>query len=132
MVLLTRQFLMAQGYNVSDNMVYQDNQRAILLERNGWASSGRRRRQIDICYFFATDRIAKGELRVQYFPTDNMVPNFLTKRLQGSLFRKFRAMMLNLPDDTINPFETGSQECVGKPCVGNCWMYNERTDCRHH
>ncbi len=121
MVLWSRQFLMAQGYNVSDNVVYQDNQSAILLERNGRASSGRRTRHIDIRYFFATDRIAKGELRVQYCPTDNMVADFLTKPLQGSLFRKFRAMMLNLPDETINPLDTGSQECVGKPSVGKPW-----------
>ncbi len=94
MVLWIRQVLMAQGYNVSDNVVYQDNQSAISLESNGRASSGRRTRHIDIRYFFATDRIAKGELRVQYCPTDNMVADFLTKPLQGSLFRKFRAMML--------------------------------------
>ncbi len=48
MVLWTRNFLKNQGYNVADNVVYQDNLSAILLERNGCASSGRRTRHIDI------------------------------------------------------------------------------------
>ena len=55
MVLWARHFLEAQGYEVQDNVVYQDNQSAILLERNGRASSGRRTRHINIRYFFASD-----------------------------------------------------------------------------
>ena len=42
LVIWTRNFLMAQGYTVTDNVVYQDNQSAILLKCNGRASSGRR------------------------------------------------------------------------------------------
>jgi hypothetical protein len=33
-------FLKAQGFEVNDNVVFQDNQSAILLEKNGKASSG--------------------------------------------------------------------------------------------
>ena len=83
---------------MADNVVHQDNQSAILLERNGRASSGRRTRHIDIRYFFASDRIAQGELRVEYCPTGDMVADFFTKPLQGSLFKKFRALILNLPE----------------------------------
>ncbi len=107
MVLWTWQFLIAQGSKVSNDVVYQDNQSAIIWERNSWAST----RQIGIHYFFASDRIANGE-----------------PSTQGSLYRKFRAMMLNLPDDEINPLEAGSQECVGKPSVGN-GTYHGHTDC---
>ena len=35
MVIWTRNFLEAQGLTVNDNVVYQDNMSAILLERNG-------------------------------------------------------------------------------------------------
>lgn len=63
MVVWTRRFLEAQGYGVSDNVVYQDNQSAILLERNGRASSGRRTRHIDIRYYFVTDRIPHHQWR---------------------------------------------------------------------
>jgi len=50
-ILWTRYFLDAQGYKVSDSIVYQDNQSAILLEENGKASSGRWTRHINIQYF---------------------------------------------------------------------------------
>jgi hypothetical protein len=119
MVMWTRNFLQAQGYKVNDNVVYQDNQSAMLLERNGRASSGRRTRHIDIRYFFATDRIAKGHMRVEHCPTEDMVADFFTKPLQGSLFRKFRALILNLPEAKLDPGKRASQECVGDhgtPC----------------
>lgn len=51
-ILWTRQFLIEQGFNLKDNVVYQDNQSAILLERNGRTSSGRRTRRVNIRYFF--------------------------------------------------------------------------------
>ncbi|MDA3875508.1 MAG: reverse transcriptase domain-containing protein [Halothiobacillus sp.] len=121
MVLWSRNFLEHQGYAVQDNVVYQDNQSAILLERNGKSSSGRRTRHMDIRYFFATDQIAKGRMRVQYCPTEEMVADFFTKPLQGSLFRKFRALVLNLDDETrIDLSSSKSQECVGaEPILGD-------------
>ena len=113
MALWTRRFLEAQGYHVTDNVMYQDNQSAILLERNGRKSSGRRTRHVDIRYYFATDRIQAGELRVEYCPTEDMLADFFTKPLQGSLFRKFRALILNLSgDDMLCLDRVTSQECV--------------------
>jgi hypothetical protein len=88
-VLWTRYFLEAQGYNVDDSIIYQDNQSAILLEKNGKGSSSKRTRHINIRYFFVTDRIAGNEVSVQYCPTAEMVADFFTKPLQGSLFKKF-------------------------------------------
>jgi hypothetical protein len=61
-IVWTRHFMIEQGYNVKDNVVYQDNQSAILLEWNGHASSGRRTRHVNIRYFFVTDRVKNGEL----------------------------------------------------------------------
>ena len=51
-VLWTRYFFDAQGYNINDCMVYQDNKSAILLEKNGRASSSKRTRHINIRYYF--------------------------------------------------------------------------------
>jgi hypothetical protein len=48
LVIWTRNCMMEQSYNVKDNVVYQDNQSAILLDRNGHASSGRRTRHVNI------------------------------------------------------------------------------------
>jgi hypothetical protein len=89
-------FLCAQGYGVKENKVFQDNQSAILLEKNGRRSSSRRTRHINIRYFFVTDRIQSKELSVEYCPTGDMLAAMFTKPLQGSSFRKFRAAVLNL------------------------------------
>ena len=85
-VLWTRYFLEAQGYGVKDSVIYQDNQRAILLEKNERASSGKRTRHINIRYFFVADRVAANEVSIEYCPTGDMVADFFTKPLQGSQF----------------------------------------------
>jgi hypothetical protein len=89
-VLWCRQFLEAQGIAVAGNVVYQDNQAAILLEKNGKSSSGKRTKHIDSRYFFVTDRISRGDLSVEWCPTEDMTGDFWTKPLQGSTFRRFR------------------------------------------
>ena len=113
MVIWTRNFLEAQGLTVNDNVVYQDNMSAILLERNGRSSSGKRTRYINIRYFFVADRIRNGELRVAYCPTEEMVADFYTKPLQGRLFRKLRNIIMGLPPATEMNTEVPPQECVG-------------------
>ena len=112
-VIWTRNFLLAQGYDVTDNVVYQDNQSAMRLERNGRAASGRRTRHINIRYFFVTDRIKDGELQVEYCPMGKMVTDFFTKPLQGAQFRKLRNLILNITNDTEICDAKASQECVG-------------------
>jgi hypothetical protein len=120
LVVWTQNFLKHQGCSVSDNIVYQDNQSSILLEKNGRASSGRRTRHINIRYFFVTDRVKRGDLRIEYCPTDDMLGDFFTKPLQGSKFREFRRRILNLKENPIatsngDPGKrSASQECVGK------------------
>ena len=89
-------FLEAQGYSVSENIIYQDNQAAILLEKNGKASSGKRTKHINMRYFFVTDRIAKRDVSVEWCPTGEMTGDFLTKPLQGALFRRFRDLIMGV------------------------------------
>lgn len=102
-ILWTRYFLEEQGYATKDNLLYQDNQSAILLEKNGKGSSSKRTRHINIRFFFISDRIQSGQITVRYCPTSQMVGDFHTKPLQGLKFRQFRALVLNLKDD---PHET--------------------------
>jgi hypothetical protein len=47
----SRYFLEAQGYSVGENIIYQDNKSAILLEKNGKASSSKQTKHINIRYF---------------------------------------------------------------------------------
>ena len=73
--------------------IYQDNQSTIQLAEKGRAIS-QRSRHINIRYFFVTDRIKSGEIKLEYKPTGEMVADVLTKPLQGALFRKFRTQLL--------------------------------------
>jgi hypothetical protein len=102
-VIWTRYFLEAQGYTVKDSIVYQDNQSAMLMEKNGRASSGKRTRHINIRYFFVTDRVENRELSIEYCPTGEMIADFFTKPLQGTPFRMFRDWIMNYnPDDQVS------------------------------
>jgi hypothetical protein len=95
-LLWTRQFLVAQGYNVGPAVLYQDNQSTIALLNNG-RSNSERTRHIAIRYFFLHDRINRKEVRVEYLCTGDMIADILTKPLQGEQFIRLRAMLLNWP-----------------------------------
>jgi hypothetical protein len=95
-ILWTRLFLKEQGYAVKENIVFQDNTSAILLEKNGKASSSKRTKHINIRYFFVTDMIKKDMLDVRWCPTADMVGDFWTKPTQGSLFRKHRDLIMGV------------------------------------
>ena len=111
-ILWTNYFLEHQGYGSKNSILFQDNQSAILLETNGRKSSGKRTKHINMRFYFITDRIRNNEVSVKYCPTQEMVADFFTKPLQGKSFIKFRAIIMNLPDDTT--FNNAiSKECVG-------------------
>ena len=93
-ILWSRLFVEAQGYSTNESIIYQDNKAAMLLEKNGKASSGKRTKHINVRYFFVTDRIAKGEVKVEWCPTEDMTGDFWTKPLQGAQFRRFRDVII--------------------------------------
>ena len=84
----------AQGHHIDENIIYQDNKSAILLENNGRKSAGKRSRALNIRYFFITDQIEKGKIEIRYCPTEEMMADYHTKPLQGSKFVEFRTMIL--------------------------------------
>ena len=75
-----------------------DNTSSIRLELNGKASSSKRTRHINIRYFLITDRVKKKEISIEYCPTEEMIADYFTKPLQGSLFRWFRNAVLGMTD----------------------------------
>jgi hypothetical protein len=95
-LLWTQYFLQAQGYLSTETVLYQDNQAAMLLEKNGRASSSKRTRHLNIRYYFITDRIAQKELTVEYCPTKEMLADYFTKPLTGALFTKLRDQVMNI------------------------------------
>ena len=95
-ILWTRHFLEAQGYGVRENIVFQDNRSAILLEKNGRASSSKRTKHINVRYFFVTDMIKKKKVSVEWLATDDMVADFWTKPNQGSTFLRHRNAIMGV------------------------------------
>jgi hypothetical protein len=114
-VLWTQYFLKAQGYDVGPAVVAQDNKSSILLETNGMNSSTKRTRHINVRYYFVTNRIKKGDMIVEYCPTADMISDVLTKPLQGSAFRKLRALLLNIKDDPTTNRVVSAHRSVLEP-----------------
>ena len=75
------------------------------LRRMGKLPVVSRTKHINIRYFFVTDRIKKGDLKVEWCPTDEMIADFWTKPNQGSLFRKFRDRIMGVEQ----PKDSGSR-----------------------
>ena len=96
-MLWTARFLQAQGYNVTENIMYQDNKSSILLEKNGRKSAGKRTRHLAIQLFFVTDQIKKGHISIKFCPTDLLWADYHTKPTHGKKFQLFRSTILNLP-----------------------------------
>jgi hypothetical protein len=88
----------------SDVVIQQDNTSTIQLENNGQASSTKRTRHINIRYFYVTSKIKDGSIRVIYHPTKQMVSDYLTKPLQGSLFRTHRNSIMGHTEDSVSKY----------------------------
>jgi len=83
----------------------------MLLEKNGKASSSKRTKHINIRYFFITDRVNKGEVSLLWCPTGDMIGDFMTKPLQGALFRKFRDQIMGVvPAKDPGPGKAGPKD----------------------
>ena len=95
-ILWTKKFIENQGFNISLNIIYQDNTSTIKLATNGRSSLGKRTRHFDIKYFYVTDLIGRNEVTIEYCSTDDMLADYYTKPLVGAKFVKFRKRLLNL------------------------------------
>ena len=69
-----------------------------MLEKNGKASSSKKTEHINVRHFYIANWIKNEELKVFCCPTDKMVADFFTKPLQGRKFKKFRKIIMNIPD----------------------------------
>jgi hypothetical protein len=87
-----------------DTVIQQDNTSTIQLENNGQKSSTKRTRHINIRYFYVTSKIKDGSMRVIYWPTKQMVSDYLTKPLQGALFRTHRNSIMGHSEDSISKY----------------------------
>ena len=95
-ILWTKHSMEAQGYMIEEIILYQDNKSTILLQENGRKSAGKQSRALNVRYFFLTDQVKKGNLRITYCPTNDMTADYMTKPLQAKKFRKFQAEIMGL------------------------------------
>ena len=95
-ILWTGNSLNTQDYDATENIIFQDNRSAIILKKNGKSSSVKRTKHINIQYCFVTDRIKKCEVTVDWCQTYDTTGGLFTKPNQGSLFRRFRDMIMGV------------------------------------
>jgi hypothetical protein len=104
-----------QGYPLQRNNLHQDNQSAMKVERYGRSSCRQKSRHIDIRYFFIKDRVDSGKIDILYCPTKMMVADFFTKPLQGALFRKLKAVIMDdINVATFLEMSSRPKERIGK------------------
>jgi hypothetical protein len=93
LTIWVRNFLTSQGYSMEPAVVEQDNMSAMALIKRGQPASARTR-HMDIRFFWLTDRVKSGELRIVHVPTELMLADLLTKPLQGEAFTRLRDRIL--------------------------------------
>jgi hypothetical protein len=96
MILWTKLFLEAQGYNVEKNIVYQDNKSAILLETNFKKSSEKQTRALNIRYFFISNQVEKGNAQIEHCGTNNMVRDILQSLCKARSSKDFGTKSLDV------------------------------------
>ena len=118
-MIWTKHFLEGQGYSTT-TILHQDNMSAMKLEENGKRSSTKRTRHLNIKFFYVTDQIEQGWLKVKHCSTDKMWADINTKPLNGEPYRRLRAKIMNCPIDLepgnmpLTPSSGDEpQECVG-------------------
>ena len=80
------------------------------------------------------DQISRGELRVLYCPTGEMVADFFTKPLQGALFWCMRNAILNIPDEDdpgLLRASPSTKTLNGGPETGTTPTWDHRSVLKH-
>ena len=66
---------------------------------------------------FITDRVAQGDVSLVWCPTGDMIGDFMTKPIQGYLFREFRGQIMGvIPAQDPGPGKAQSEK--GNPKKG--------------
>ena len=97
-----RYFRLAQGANDKEDILFQDNKSAILLQKKHPFSIGRGSKHIHVRYYFVVDKVENKELKIIYCPTEEMIADYSTKPTQGALFTYQRNVILGVKEEEFN------------------------------
>ena len=84
-----RYFIAAQGYNVNNNCLHQYKKSSIILNKTEKALIIKITKHINIGYFYITNRVKNGKISVVWYPTGDVIGNYMNKPLQCAMFRNF-------------------------------------------
>lgn len=82
------------GYPQGTTTIFQDNTSTITMAYMGRGSSGSRTRHIDIKYFHIKQFLDSKDLEIDHLGRDNMTADFFASPRQGTVFRRFRDMVM--------------------------------------
>jgi len=95
-IIWLKKFLQGLGYGLRQNILFQDNTSAIIMQKNGRNCLGKRNRAIDIRYFAIKDSVDSGDIEIRHCGTNDMVADYMSKGLQGKKFLEFRKLILGM------------------------------------
>ena len=103
----------AQGYDIKQNILFQDNQNAINMEKTGRSRVlGNPGTLIYVTPFLRTG--SEKKCPFAYCSTEHMLADFFTKALQGALLAKLRDVIMGWKHaDTLQMGPPSTKECVG-------------------
>ena len=79
----------------SDVTIEQDNTSVIQLERNGWKTSSKITKHINVRSFYIIDRLKAGDIsKIIYKATGDLGSDYLTKTLQGKASHTHRKTLM--------------------------------------
>jgi hypothetical protein len=94
-MLWTLYFIQSQGYGAECVGLYQDNISAQLLMKSECFLSGKKTKHMQAKLFFIKDEVDDREIQIINCPAENMWADVLTKPLQGVVFKRIRATLMN-------------------------------------
>ena len=84
-----------QGYDLPAPILYQDNTAVVDILKKG-PGAQMRTRHISIRFHFLGDLMRRGEIKLMYCKTEDMLADGLTKSLVGEKFRSMRDRMVTV------------------------------------
>jgi hypothetical protein len=94
-VIWARNWVLGQGYNPRAAVVFQDNTAVQDILKRG-PSAELRTRHLSVRYHFVADLIKRGEIIINYCPTNDMLADMLTKPLVGEQFARLRSYLVSV------------------------------------